>query len=127
MPDKTTCPVIAECPAYESASVRKSLTEAIDMTGGLDWVKPGMKIGVKLNLCSARKPEHAATTHPVMAAELTKLLKERGAEVVLGDSPGEPFTPAMLKLVYAATGVKLCEEAGGRLNDDFSHHEVSFR
>ena len=61
-----------------------------------------------------------------MAAELTKLLAERGAEVVLGDSPGEPFTPAMLKLVYNTTGVRLCEEAGGKLNDDFSHHEVSF-
>ena len=126
MHDESKLPVIAECPAYESASVRKALTEAIDMIGGLDWVKPGMKIGVKLNLCSARKPEHAATTHPVMAAELTKLLIERGAQVVLGDSPGEPFTPAMLKLVYSTTGMKLCEEAGGRLNDDFSHHEVSF-
>ena len=126
MAAETKRPVIVECPAYESASVRKALTEAIAMTGGLDWVKPGMRIGVKLNLCSARKPEHAATTHPVMAAELTKLLLEHGAEVVLGDSPGEPFTPAMLKLVYNTTGVRLCEEAGGRLNDDFSHHEVLF-
>ena len=96
------------------------------MTVGLDWVKPSMRIGVKLNLCSARKPEHAATTHPVMAAELAKLLIERGAEVVLGDSPGEPFTPAILKLVYNTTGVRLCEEVGGKLNDDFSHHTVSF-
>ena len=126
MPEETKRPVVIECPAYESASVRNALTEAIALTGGLDWVKPGMRIGVKLNLCSARKPEHAATTHPVMAAELTKLLAEMGAEVVLGDSPGEPFTPAMLKLVYNTTGVRLCEEAGGKLNDDFSHHEVSF-
>lgn len=126
MQDNSKRPVISECPAYESASVRQALTEAIERIGGLDWVKPGMKIGVKLNLCSARKPEHAATTHPVMAAELTKLLIERGAQVVLGDSPGEPFTPAMLKLVYNTTGVRLCEEAGGKLNDDFSHHTVSF-
>ena len=126
MQEETKRPVVIECPAYESASVRNALTEAIALTGGLDWVKPGMRIGVKLNLCSARKPEHAATTHPVMAAELTKLLVERGAEVVLGDSPGEPFTPSMLKLVYNTTGVRLCEEAGGKLNDDFSHHEVSF-
>lgn len=126
MQDKTKRPVTIECPAYESASVRQALTEAIERIGGLDWVKPGMRIGVKLNLCSARKPEHAATTHPVMAAELAKLLVERGAEVVLGDSPGEPFTPAMLKLVYNTTGVRLCEKAGGKLNDDFSHHTVSF-
>lgn len=126
MQDKTKRSVTIECPAYESASVRQALTEAIERIGGLDWVKPGMRIGVKLNLCSARKPEHAATTHPVMAAELAKLLVERGAEVVLGDSPGEPFTHAMLKLVYNTTGVRLCEEAGGKLNDDFSHHTVSF-
>ena len=119
-------PVIVECPDYESKHVRAALQAALTNIGGLDWVKPGMKIGVKLNLCSARKPEQAATTHPVMAAELTKILMEHGAEVVLGDSPGEPFTPAILKLVYNQTGMHLCEEAGGKLNDDFSHYTVTF-
>ena len=99
---------------------------ALTDIGGLDWVKPGMRIGVKLNLCSARKPEQAATTHPVMASELARILTEHGATVILGDSPGEPFTPAMLRLVYSQTGMHLVEKAGGKLNDDFTHHTVLF-
>ena len=126
MRDPEKRPVIAECPDYESKNVRAALKAALTGIGGLDWVRPGMRIGVKLNLCSARKPEQAATTHPVMAAELTRLLTERGASVVLGDSPGEPFTAAVMRLVYNQTGMRLCEEAGGKLNDDFSHHTVSF-
>ena len=126
MRDPEKRPVIAECPDYESKNVRAALKAALTGIGGLDWVRPGMRIGVKLNLCSARKPEQAATTHPVMAAELTRLLTERGASVVLGDSPGEPFTAAVMRLVYNQTGMRLCEEAGGKLNDDFSHRTVSF-
>ena len=117
---------IIPCADYEPVRVRNALLAATEAAGGLDWVRPGMRIGVKLNLCAARKPEFAATTHPVMAAELTKLLKERGAEVVLGDSPGGPFTAAYLRLIYAATGMELAEQAGGTLNADFSHREADF-
>ena len=117
---------IVPCADYELDHVRTALSEALSRVGGLDWVKPGMRIGVKLNLCAARKPEQAATTHPVMAAELTKLLRERGAEVVLGDSPGEPFALPVLNRIYSVGGYALAEEAGGELNRDFSHEEVSF-
>ena len=61
-----------------------------------------------------------------MAAELTRLLRERGAEVVLGDSPGEPFTSVVLSRVYSLGDYALCEAAGGELNRDFSHHTVEF-
>ena len=60
------------------------------------------------------------------AAELTRLLTERGAQVILGDSPGEPFTPVVLNRVYHTAGLSLCEEAGGVLNRDFDYEEVSF-
>lgn len=112
---------IVPCESYESAAVRRALEEAIERAGGLGWVTPGMRVGVKLNLCAGLKPERAATTHPVMAAELTKMLVERGAHVVLGDSPGEPFTAVVLGRIYNTTGMRLCEEAGGELNRDFTH------
>ena len=114
------------CADYDSGRVRQALQTAIEASGGLDWVKPGMRIGIKLNLCAGIKPERSATTHPVMACELTKLLTERGAHVVLGDSPGEPFTSVVLNRIYSVTGMKLCEEAGAELNQDFSHSTVSF-
>lgn len=117
---------IVSCRDYSPENVRSALISALSAAGGLDWVKPGMRIGIKLNLCAARKPEQTATTHPVMAAELTRLLHERGAEVVLGDSPGEPFSAVVLNRVYSLGNYALCEAAGGVLNRDFSHHTVEY-
>ncbi|MCR5577492.1 MAG: DUF362 domain-containing protein [Oscillospiraceae bacterium] len=124
--NKMNAPVLVPCPDYAPETVRPALSAAIEAAGGLDWVKPGMRVGVKLNLCIAKKPEAAATTHPVLASELTRMLKERGAEVVLGDSPGGPFVAALMHRCYEATGMKLCEEAGGELNGDFGYTEVDF-
>ena len=105
-------PALVPCADYDPASVRRALTAAMEAAGGLDWVRPGMRIGVKLNLCAAKKPEAAATTHPVLAAELTRALTERGAEVVLGDSPGGPFVAPLIRRLYDTCGLRLCEEAG---------------
>ena len=121
-----TGPALALCPDYEPETVRKALETVIEAAGGLDWVKPGMRVGIKLNLCTARKPEAAATTHPVPAAELTRMLVERGAEVVLGDSPGGPFAAPLIHRLYETTGLRLCQEAGGKLNEDFGHTEVEY-
>ena len=119
-------PLFAECADYSPEAVRSALEDILARTSLLDKIKPGMTIGIKLNLCTARKPEAAATTHPVPAAELTRILTERGAKVILGDSPGEPFTTAMLNFVYNQTGMHLCENAGGELNSDFTHEAVPF-
>ncbi len=121
-----TGPALAPCPEYDPAAVRRALEAVIGAAGGLDWVRPGMRVGIKLNLCAAKRPEAAATTHPVLAAELTRLLTERGAEVVLGDSPGGPFVPPLMHRLYETTGLRLCEEAGGKLNEDFGYTEVEF-
>ena len=117
---------IVPCKDYTLEAATQALRQAIEPVGGLDWVQPGMKIAVKLNLVSAMKPEAAATVHPVMAAALTRLLVDRGACVILGDSPGGLFTPAALNRVYAATGMKLCEEAGAFLNRDCGTGPASF-
>lgn len=121
-----TLPALVACPDYTPETARKALAEAIEAVGGLDWVKPGMRVGVKLNLCAAKKPEAAATTHPVLASELTRMLVSRGAEVILGDSPGGPFTPQLLNRLYEMTGMRQCESAGGTLNLDCGHTEVDY-
>ncbi len=116
---------IVSCPSYEPEACRRALVEALEPVGGLDFVKPGMRVGVKANLVSFMKPEAGATTHPVLLAELTKLLRERGAaSVVIGDSPGGLFTAAYVKNIYRATGMHRAEEAGAELNMDFSQREA---
>jgi uncharacterized protein (DUF362 family)/NAD-dependent dihydropyrimidine dehydrogenase PreA subunit len=119
-------PGLAPCADYTPEAVRDALTAAIDSAGGLDWVRPGMRVAVKLNLCTTRRPEAAATTHPACAAALTRLLTERGATVVLGDSPGGPFAGPLIRRLYDVTGLHACEDAGGSLNNNFDYTEVAY-
>lgn len=115
---------IAACADYSPENVRAALAAAIEPVGGLDWVTPGMNIAVKANLMMTKRPEQAATTHPEVLKALCELLRERGASVVVGDSPGGLFTAPFLAAVYSATGVRCIEETGAKLNDDFTHIEV---
>lgn len=118
--------VIVPCGGYSEEEVFPALEQALAPLGGLDWVAPGMKIAVKVNLVSSAKPEQAVTTHPGLVCALVKLLALRGADVVVGDSPGGLYNAAHLNRVYAAAGMKAVEHWGGRLNQDFTEREASF-
>ncbi|MBQ6891711.1 MAG: DUF362 domain-containing protein, partial [Clostridia bacterium] len=100
--------------------------EVLQPLGGLVFLKPGDRVVVKANLITFLKPDKAATTHPVLLSALTELLRERGAEVVIGDSPGGPFSLPYLKRVYAATGLTDCEKAGATLNQNTQIREADF-
>ena len=79
---------LVRCTDYDIAHVRAALCRLLEPLGGLDWVSPHMKIVIKANLVAARPPEDAVTTHPALLCALSELLIERGAEVIIGDSPG---------------------------------------
>lgn len=116
----------AACGDYEDQRVEAALRAVLEPIGGLDFIQPGMTVGVKVNLVTAMKPETAATVHPAVVCALVRLLRERGAEVVLGDSPGGIYSAPYLKVVYDICGMRRAESFGARLNDDFSTAEVSF-
>ena len=117
---------VVSCACYDGVVCRRALEEVLAPLGGLDFVRPGMRVAIKANLVSFMKPEEAATTHPVLLAELVKLLRERGAEVVIGDSPGGLYTAAYVKNVYRATGMYEVEKAGAVLNEDFSQKTAEY-
>ena len=117
---------VVPCKEYDLSLCRAALEKAIAPVGGLDWVCPGMKIGIKANLVSFLKPDAAATTHPALLCALTELLKERGAEVIIGDSPGGLYSSAYLAPVYHATGMRETEKHGAKLNQDFSQKIANF-
>lgn len=126
MENKTAVSAVA-CEDYNEKTVELAMTKLIEQIDGLDFVKPGMKVGIKLNLVSAMKPEEAATTHPELVKAICRMIMDKGAEVVLGDSPGGPYISAFLNSVYNATGMtKVAEETGARLNDDFGTKDVLF-
>lgn len=118
--------VIVPCADYSEAAVTEALTRVLAPLGGLDWVTPGMRVAIKANLVSFLKPEKAATTHPSLLCALVRMLVARGADVVVGDSPGGLYTAAFVNRVYAATGMKAVEQAGGRLNHNFEEKETEF-
>ncbi len=114
---------VAPCADYERETCEEALKTVLAPLGGLDWVRPGMRIGIKANLVAAAKPDKAVTTHPALLAALTRMLKARGASVVIGDSPGNLYNAAVLNRVYAAVGLTEAEEAGAELNHDFSEKD----
>jgi uncharacterized protein (DUF362 family)/Pyruvate/2-oxoacid:ferredoxin oxidoreductase delta subunit len=72
------------CDAYDPERVSKSLAETLNH---LDVsFRPGMRVLIKPNLMSPVKPERAITTHPVILEELCKILKDAGAEIMIGES-----------------------------------------
>ena len=123
---------IEKCPSYDAEAVKSSLDKVLDSIGGLDFVKPGMKIGIKANLVAAMDPDKSATTHPMVLRRLCELLLERGATVVIGDSPGGIYTEGFLKGVYRTCGleklVKELDPSGVKvsLNQDFSVKNAEF-
>ena len=118
--------VIVPCANYSEEEAGPALERVLGPLGGLDWVRPGMRIAIKVNLVTFAKPEKAATTHPGLLCALVKLLAARGADVVVGDSPGGLYNAAYVNRVYAATGMRAAEQAGGRLNQDFGEREARF-
>ena len=102
--------VITPCSDYSAGEARRALEQVMAPLGGLDWVLPGMKIVVKVNLVTFAKPEKAATTHPGLLCALTEQLTARGAEVVVGDSPGGLYNAAYVNRIYAAAGMKAVEQ-----------------
>lgn len=112
--------VLRECRSYEFSACREALEKVLMPLGGLDFVKEGMCVVIKANLVSHMKPEKAATTHPTLLCALVQMLKERGAQVIIGDSPGSLYNAATLSMVYRATGMTETEQYGAELNRDFS-------
>lgn len=117
---------VVRCKTYNVEAVKPALEEALNAVNGLDFVMPGMKIIIKPNLVSFKKPDAAATTHPALLEALVEMLLARGADVTIGDSPGGPHSLPLLNRVYAATGMDRVEKLGAKLNRNMDEKTVDF-
>lgn len=115
------------CKEYNIETIEGILAKQFEKSGVFDRITPGVKVALKLNLVAPMKPDTAGTTHPAVIEAMCKLLIERGAKVVMGDSPGGPFNVAYLKGVYHICGLnEICERTGAEVNNDFSQKDVFF-
>ncbi len=105
-------------PNYKEAFVKtEELIKSILADNNLseDWT--GKKVLVKPNLLANRKPDMGVTSNPIMIEAAARFFVERGANVVIADSPGGMYHPTLLSRIYETTGMKAAaEKSGASLN-----------
>ena len=119
---------LVRCEGYSRGSVEERVNRALEMLGAPgDLAGRGDRVFVKVNNVIAAAPDSGVVTHPEVARSVALAFKRAGARVILGDSPGGPFTPGMLKRVYDRTGISAAAaDAGVELGLDTATVEVSF-
>ena len=117
---------LVRCPSYEMETVEAALQRSLNAVGGMQaFISPGQVVALKPNLVRAMTPDQAATTHPMLVAAVIRAVRSVGAEALVVDSPGGPFTPGVLKALYRKTGMDWAvREAGGTLNLDVRSVQV---
>lgn len=80
---------LVKCREYDLEQVTQALVRALEPLGGLgQFVKPGQRVLLKINMLRPTPPETATTTHPVVAVALARMVRDLGAVPVIGDSCG---------------------------------------
>lgn len=102
---------IVKCKAYNPEEIVESLKRAIELLGGISkYVKSGERILLKPNILSARPPESGVDTHPEIVRSVARIVRQVGAKVLVGDSPGG-YGFKSAGSTYEASGIKkMCEE-----------------
>lgn len=86
---KTPRVALVRCEEYTTDAVRAAAARGLDLLGGARrFVLPGERILLKPNLLVARSIDRAVTTHPAVFRAVAECLKQAGAQLSYGDSPG---------------------------------------
>ncbi|MBP2643622.1 MAG: hypothetical protein H6Q67_1509 [Firmicutes bacterium] len=113
---------ITKCETYRYEEVEKAVYDCLDNLGAIKRkVKKGSRVLVKVNLLKKNVPEDAVTTHPAVVEAIVRYLQGLGCSVIIGDSPGGPFTVKRLTGIYKAAGMfDVANRTGCELNYDTS-------
>jgi uncharacterized protein (DUF362 family) len=97
---------IAKCLDYTADKVYHHLQAFFHYAGDIKkYVKPGMKVLIKPNLCAGHPPEKAVTTHPLLVEQIVRLMMEQGAEVSIGDNPIGQVEKQLIEKIWEVTGI----------------------
>lgn len=116
---------LEKCDNYNYDSVSRAIDKIFENAGGIEKiVSPNDNVFLKINLVIKKAPDVAATTHPLIVEVVAKKLIEAKANVIIGDSPGGPYTKPILQSIYRTCGIeKAAENSGAKLNYDLSFDE----
>jgi len=121
---------IAGCDDYNIDRVTTAIERVLDAYGGAKSIMDrsangGKRVLVKPNILMPKKPEDAATTHPVIIEAVCSAFIKAGAEVSIIDSTGGPHTKMVLRLLYGKPGIKkAAKQCGAKLSFDTSSKSV---
>lgn len=77
----------------KSPSIAKAVRRAVEMAGGMDFIKPGQRVLIKPN--QVANVPHPFTTNPEVLYEVAKLVAEAGSETIfVSDRCFGPVSPA---------------------------------
>ncbi len=81
--------VIQECKSYELEPMIAKINAGIELLGGWDrFVKPGMKVLLKVNLLGPKPSDSAAITNSEFVRAVIRILVQKQCTVWVGDSSG---------------------------------------
>ena len=93
--------------SYEKGLIKDTLLQHFSLLGGVTcFIKPHMRVFIKPNLLMPQNEAAAVTTHPYFVEALAQIVREAGAQAVIGDSGGGPYTHILQSNLYRATGMK---------------------
>jgi len=115
---------VLRCGSYDPNAVREAVGRGLTLLGGPErFVAPSERILLKPNLLVPRPAERAVTTHPAVFRAVAEALREAGAEICYGDSPGFGSTAWVARRAGLAD---VAEELGIPLGEFGASETVSF-
>ncbi len=96
-------------------TVLAAVRESVEAAGGLSEIEPGQTVMIKPNMAGpmAIPGKGLVTTNPMVVRAVIRLVKERGAKVLVGDRPINLKIPKLPELTFAVSGIgKACKLEG---------------
>lgn len=118
----------ASCNGYEYENIREIVYNHFDSIISEEYPNFDFKdknVALKPNLLAKRSPDAGITTNPVFVRVSAEYFLEKGAKVVICDSPGGVYNTASMNGIYSVCGMKdASEKSGAELNFDMGQKEM---
>ncbi len=106
---------------YSSKTLENAVKDAVAQLGVANFIKPKMKVLIKVCLPNALGADTAEITHPAVIKAVSNWVNEMGAECIIADSPYGKYSQDNLESVYLNTGMlDLANQTKCQLNRDLS-------
>src|SRR5690554_4011839 len=118
--------VLQDCSEYSIDLLTEKINTGVELLGGWDsFVSPGMKVLLKVNLIGPKAADTAAITDPTFVRALTRILKNLGCVVWIGDSSGGAIAGiAPTAQALSVSGLKKVADEEGAFIKNFDREGV---